>query len=260
MPSPFPGMDPWLERPDLWPDVHNSLIAAIRDVLAPCLRPRYIVTLEERVFVEDQQGLSLVGRPDIAMVGAGGVAGGGGARPASAVVEVELPVTDRARETYLEVRGAQEGEVVTVIEVLSPSNKRKGEGRRTYIEKRTATFASLTSLVEIDLLRAGESMPVVRGRPASDYSILVSRSWARPRADLLPFSVRDAIPTLPVPLRRSEEEPPLDLGAILQALYDRAGYDLRIDYARPPDPPLRQEDAAWAQDRLKATRASPATR
>ena len=256
MPSPFPGMDPWLERPDLWPDVHNSLIAAIRDVLAPRLRPRYVVTIEERVFVEDQQGLSFVGRPDIAVVAKGHVAGSGIAHSASAVVEVEVPVADRARETYLEVRGAQEGEVVTVIEVLSPSNKRKGEGRRVYLEKRTDTFASLTSLVEIDLLRTGESMPVVRGRPASDYSILVSRSWARPRADLLPFSVRDEIPSLPVPLRRAEEEPPLGLGAILHALYDRAGYDLRIDYARPPDPPLREDDAVWAQERPKAARPS----
>jgi Protein of unknown function (DUF4058) len=256
MPSPFSGMDPWLERPNLWPDVHNSLIAAIRDVLAPRLRPRYIVTLEERVFVEEQQGLSLVGRPDLAVVGASSATGGGSARSASAVVEVELPVTDRARETYLEVRGVPEGDVVTVIEVLSPSNKRKGEGRRVYLEKRTATFASLTSLVEIDLLRAGESMPVVRGRPASDYSILVSRSWARPRADLLPFSVREEIPRLPVPLRRSEEEPMLELGTILHELYDRAGYDLRIDYAGPPDPPLGEGDAVWAHDRLKGARPS----
>jgi len=99
-------------------------------------------------------------------------------------------------------------------------------------------------------------MPVVRGRPASDYSILVSRSWARPRADLLPFSVRDGIPSLPVPLRRSEEEPSLALGAILHGLYDRAGYDLRIDYARPPDAPLREDDAVWAHERLKAARPS----
>ncbi len=256
MPSPFPGMDPWLERPDLWPDVHNSLIAAIRDVLAPRLRPRYIVTLEERVFVEDQQSLSLVGRPDIAVVGVGIATGGGSVRSTSAVVEVELPATDRARETYLEVRGANEGEVVTVIEVLSPSNKRTGEGRRAYLEKRTATFASLTSLVEIDLLRAGESMPVVRGRPVSDYSILVSRSWARPRADLLPFSVREQIPPLPVPLRRSEQETSLDLGAILHGLYDRAGYDLRIDYERPSDPALREDDAVWARERLTDARPS----
>jgi hypothetical protein len=250
-------MNPWLERPGLWPDVHNRLIAALGDVLGPRLRPRYYVALEERVYGESAQGLALVGRPDLAVVGGSGGAGRRGATgSATAVVEVEVPVTDRIRETYLEVRGAPEGEVVTVIEILSPSNKRNGEGRRAYIEKRTAAFASLTSLVEIDFLRAGESMPVVRGRPASDYSILISRFWARPRADLLPFSVRDEIPSLPVPLRRSEEEPTLDLGAILHGLYDRASYDLRIDYARPPDPPLREDDAAWAQERLKAARPS----
>ena len=142
-----------------------------------------------------------------------------------------------------------------MIEVLSPSNKRNGEGRRAYLEKRTAAFASLTNLVEIDLLRAGESMPVVRGRPTSDYSILISRSWARPGADLLPFSVRDEIPRCPCPCDGRRRSPP-DLGAILHGLYDRAGYDLRIDYPRPPDPPLPEDDAAWAQDRVKASRPS----
>jgi hypothetical protein len=242
-------MDPWLERPDLWPDVHNGLIAAIRDVLGPQLRPRYYVALEERVYVQEAQGLALVGRPDLAVVGSRQERGGE-SRAAAAVVEVELPLADRVRETYLEVRGAEEGEVVTVLEVLSPANKRPGEGRRLYLQKRSAVLATLTSLVEIDVLRAGEAMPVVGSRPGSDYAILVSRSWHRPRAHLLPFGMRDPIPPVPVPLRRGEEEPVVDLGAVLSALYDRASYDLRVDYRRAPEPPLVADDAAWAEAKL----------
>jgi hypothetical protein len=242
-------MDPWLERSDLWPDVHNGLIAAIRDVLAPQLRPRYYVALEERVYVEEAQGLALVGRPDLAVVGARRTEAGD-ARTAAAVVEVELPMADRVRETYLEVRTPGEGEVVTVLEVLSPANKRGGEGRRLYLQKRSSVLATLTSLIEIDLLRAGESMPVIGNRPSSDYAILVSRSWQRPRAHLLPFALRDSIPPVPVPLRKGEDEPTVDLGAVLGALYERACYDLRIDYRRPAEPPLVADDAAWAEARV----------
>lgn len=249
MPSPFPGMDPWLERSDHWPDVHNRLIAAIGDVLGPQLRPRYFVALEERVYVEEAQGLTLVGRPDLAVVGSRRT-GGGDARSATAMVEVELPMADRLRETYLEIRTAREGEVVTVLEVLSPANKRTGEGRRLYLQKRSSVLATLTSLVEIDLLRAGEPMPVIGDLPSSDYAILVSRSWQRPRAHLLPFGVRDRIPTVPVPLRKGEEEPMVELGSVLGALYERASYDLRIDYRRPSEPPLVADDAPWAADRI----------
>ena len=256
MPSPFPGMDPYLEHPALWPDVHNGLIAAIRDTLGPLLRPRYFVALEERVYVEEAQGLTLVGRPDLTVVGSSRPeAAAAKAATGAAVVEVEVPIADRLRETYLEVRGVEEGEVVTVIEVLSPANKRPGEGRRLYLQKRTSVLSTLTTLVEIDLLRSGERMTIVGAWPRSDYAILWSRSWQRPRAHLLPFDLRDPIPGFAIPLRKGEEEPPLDLGAVLAGLYDRAGYDLRVDYRRPAEPPLAEADAAWARTRLEGLRA-----
>jgi len=246
MPSPFPGMDPYLEHPDIWPDVHNRLIAAIGDALGPVLRPRYYVALEERVYIEEPPEQILAGRPDLTVVARspGPERPSAGSAPVVAVVEVQVP--DRVRETYLEVRGVDERDVVTVIEVLSPTNKRSGEGRRLYLDKRRTVFGTLTSLVEIDLLRSGERMPVGGARPDCDYSILVSRSWRRPSAHLVPFGVRDRVPAFPVPLRREEEEPPVDLGVLLASLYDRAGYDLRVRYDRPAQPPLRPEDAAWA--------------
>jgi hypothetical protein len=246
-------MDPYLERPELWPDVHNGLIAAVRDTLAPRLRPRYIVALEERVYVEDAGGTPLVGRPDLTVVASTGQ-GSAGARTTSpaAVVEVELPVPDRVRETYLEVRAVVDGDVVTVIGVLSPTNKRPGEGRRLYVQKRAAVLGSLTSLVEIDLLRAGDRMPLVTPPPACDYAVLVSRSWQRPRAHLLPFFLLDPIPLVPIPLRRGEDEPFLELGEVLSGLYDRAGYDLRVDYrSQPPDPPIADADRPGVETLLR---------
>lgn len=249
-------MDPYLEHPDPWPDVHNSLIAAMRDALAPQVRPRYRVVLEERTYVAEPPELVLVGRPDLAVVGArpvpeAGAVASSRARPR--LVEVQVPVPDRVRETYLEVRTVPSGAVVSVVEVLSPSNKRPGRGRSLYLAKRDAVLGSATSLVEVDLLRTGDRMPLVGAAPASDYAVLVSRAWARPRADLAAWGVADPIPAFPVPLRQGEPEPSVDLGALLSALYDRAGYDLAIDYGKPPQPPLPPGDAAWAA-RLVAAR------
>jgi hypothetical protein len=253
MPIPFPGMDPYLEHPDLWPDVHNSLISALRDHLVPRLRPRYYVSVEQRTYRAGLTGLTFIGRPDATVVAESRPAYR--AAPVAAtpprVVTVELPVPDTVRETYLEVRGVASGQVVTVLEILSPTNKLPGEGRNHYERKRMAVLDSLTHLVEIDLLRAGPAMPMFGDDRGAHYRILISREWQRPRADLLPFTVRQPIPDFPLPLQRGEEEPLVPLNALLHELYDRAGYDLRINYRLEPEPPLGEEDAAWADALLR---------
>jgi len=256
MPSPFPGMDPYLEHPGLWPDVHNRVVAHLGDHLAPVLRPRYYVALEERTYLDEGADLALVGRPDVALVGTGAVGASPAARASSTTraVEVRTPMPDTVRETYLEVRTVGEGDVVTVIELLSPSNKRPGTGRQLYVEKRMVVLATRTNLVEIDLLRAGTRMSTLGPNVESDYRILVSRAGDRPRADLVPFGVRDAIPAFSLPLRPGEEEPAVEMGPLVHAAYDRAGYDLRIDYRRPATPPLEGDDADWADGLLRPLR------
>ncbi len=252
MPSPFPGMDPYLEHPALWPDVHHGLIEALRGALAPRLRPRYRVVVEERVYVTGIEGAAFVGRPDVAVVRTEAPMEPAAARAAPSPLRprtVQVPLPDRVREAYLEIRDVASGEVVTVVEILSPTNKRPGVGRRLYEEKRLQVLGSRAHLVEVDLLRAGEPMPVSGDGRESHYRLLVSRAERRPWADLYAFSVRDPIPTFRLPLRPGDEEPVVNLGALLQALYDRAGYDLAVDYAADPVPPLEGEDAAWA-DRL----------
>lgn len=124
--------------------------------------------------------------------------------------------------------------MVTAIEILSPANKRAGKGRQAYQDKRQETFASATNLVEIDLLRGGEAMPLLGEVPQSDYRILVYRRRYRPFAELYPFSVRDEIPKFLLPLRSPDVEPEVDLQSLMAGLYERAGFDSAVDYARLP--------------------------
>lgn len=254
MPTPFPGMDPYLEHPDLWPDVHNRLIVALADDLAPRVRPRYYVSVEERTYLASPQELTFTGRPDVTVVKPSEPPANPQptAEPApTTAVTVELPVPDEVRELYLEVRAADTDRVVTVLEILSPTNKRPGEGRELYERKRLVLLGTLAHLVEIDLLRAGEPLPMRGDGKASHYRILISRSEKRPQGSLLPFNVRQPIPTFHLPLQSGDEEPTVDLNLLLHELYDRAGYDLRIDYEAEPEPPLEGEDAGWADALLR---------
>ena len=163
-------------------------------------------------------------------------------------------MTDEVSENFLEIREVHTGKLVTILELLSPVNKLNDEGRQQYLQKRSHILLSQTNLVEIDLLRAGNPMPVVGQPVASDYRILVSRAWQRPRAQLYPFNLQQPIPLFPLPLLRQDDPPEVDLGAILHALYERARFDLRLDYTQPPVPPLEAEDAAWAGELISGSR------
>jgi uncharacterized protein DUF4058 len=259
MPSPFPGMDPYLEERELWPDVHLSLITAIRDALAPQVAPHYYVRIERRTYMVQVDREALVRRPDAAVIATSPPAG----RPAEAGVatalaratqSVLLPAFEEIREAYLEIHDDRTHEVVTAIELLSPTNKAAGQGRLEYQRKRNQILHSLTSLVEIDLLRGGEPMEM-EPSPPSDYRIVVGPEWERPWARLHAFSLREPIPELSLPLRPGEPEPLLALGDLLNAVYDRARYDLSIDYRLPPpEPLLSADDMAWMSERLHPLR------
>jgi hypothetical protein len=160
-------------------------------------------------------------------------------------VIAELPQPEEIKHRYLEIRTVENQRVITTLEILSPSNKIGREGREQYEQKRIKVLGSLTNLVEIDLLRSGDPLPM-NVPYQNDYRIIVSRSTQRPQAAAYLFSVRDPIPDFPIPLQPGEEEPLLPLNQILHELYDKAGYDLMIDYGQPPVPPLREQEAGWA--------------
>lgn len=249
-------MNPYLESPELWPEVHSRLIVAIADAVAPHIRPKYRVAIEKRVYqMTDENTSVLVGIPDV-VVGRNlatekAQTNIAVASPPAKPVTVTVPIPEEVREGYLEVREVGTGEVVTVIEVLSPKNKRSGEGRNAYESKRQQVLSTSSHLVEIDLLRRGQRMPIFSDNIQASYRILVSRSDRRPQAELYPFELQEPIPAFPLPLRRQDTEPVVDLQALVNGVYDRAGLDLAIDYTREPVPPLSEVDAVWVNELLQ---------
>lgn len=255
MPSPFPGMNPYLENPSLWPSVHHFLISKIAEFLFPQLRPKYIVAVEVRVYETYGENL-LVGIPDVTVQRQKNALNPTStnvtvAAPPAQPITVEVPVAESIRQGYLEIRDVAKKEVVTVIEILSPVNKRPGDGREAYTEKRKKVLGSLTHLVEIDLLRNWQAMLFSSNGIESDYRTLVCRGDRRPSANLYAFNLRDIIPIFPIPLRSEDEEPVLDLQNLLHNIYDVAGYDLQIDYSRECVPALSETNAAWVDGLLK---------
>ncbi|NJK53854.1 MAG: DUF4058 family protein [Leptolyngbyaceae cyanobacterium SU_3_3] len=256
MPSPFPGMNPYLEHPELWSEFHSRLIVAIADTIFPHLRPKYRVAVEKRVYQMMDDSSVLVGIPDVTIAKSLKTTDKKSsnlaiAAPPAKPITVNIPVPEEVHESYLEVREVATGEVITVIELLSPKNKRPGEGRKAYNTKRQQVFASSTHLVEIDLLRGSEPMPILGGKFLSDYRILVSRSELRPQAELYAFNLPEQIPAFVLPLRKGDIEPLIDLQSVIQDLFDRAGFDLAIDYTAQPVPPIAEADSDWVSALLQ---------
>jgi Protein of unknown function (DUF4058) len=257
MPSPFPGMDPYLESPAFWSEVHNRLIVAIADDLAPKLRPRYRVAIEQRIYLSSPDEMQLI-VPDVTVTQQSikpqnfGVATI--VAPVSQPISIELEMPEEMRESYLKVREVESGRVVTVLELLSPKNKQGGEGRSAYERKRQQTLASTTHFVEIDLLRRGRSFPLGQITRSAGYYVLVARGDRRPHGDLYSFGLRDFMPSFPMPLEGSDEEPMVMLQSLFDGVYDRAGFDLAIDYDRPmPKPLLSEEDSDWVEEVVRST-------
>ena len=251
MPSPFPGMNPYLENPTLWPGVHSRLIVALADALNAQILPKYRAEIDQRVYKINANETLLVGIPDVSVEGRATAEISSKDEPSDwrALATIPLPVTipmpTEIRERYLEIREVGSQAVVTAVEVLSPSNKKTRSGREAYEEKRLNILGSRTHLVEIDLLRTGEPMIIGGSQGEFNYRILVSRSSQRPRADLYGFNVPDQIPLFPLPLQSSDPEPIVDLKALLDEVYDRGGYEVVINYEQAPMPPLNSQQVNW---------------
>jgi hypothetical protein len=256
MPSPFPGMDPYLEG-SLWPDVHATLIPLIREAVVAALPAGYVANIDHYVWLgegEDSEPIRR-GKPDAFFSEGPGRRQRG--TPAMVVAEpttqVQLSTPRRVRrKRYIRLLDAEDRRVVTVIELLSPSDKLPKHDRDRYVLKREEYLAAGANLVEIDLLRRGLRVPMGDSDiPEADYYLLVSRAAEYPAADVWAFTVRDAIPIFPVPLKPQDPPVPLDLRKCLDRAYDGAGYEDQIAYADPATPPLRGPDATWATELLR---------
>ncbi len=273
MPLPFPGMDPFIEG-QAWEEFHAAFIVTVQQALMPQLVPRYIARIERRVIVDHSlEGLEEPERfivPDVfvveemppASVGTVTTVAPSALREA---VEVVTEITGKAkevqlaelpewefRERFVEIRVRETGELVTVIEVLSPTNKRKGSvGWNEYLIKRHEVLFSQVHLVEMDLLRGGERMPMRKGKLAGDYRVLVSRWEWRPKGLVWAWGWQERMPTVPIPLKGKDEWVKLDMQEVFGTVYERGGYRYLLDYRRSVEPPLSEEEQNWVQERLK---------
>ena len=257
MPSPFPGMDPYLETAALWPDVHHGLISELQAELNRCLRPKYHVRVEERVYISDENDPGRrVFNPDVRIRHTGRAEAADqtvhSSESTTAVVEPVVATTmidDEIHEARLEVIDSASRIVVTVIEVLSLSNKVEGSrGQQSYRQKRKEVMQSPRHFVEIDLLRVGVPIWTRESLPKGDYFVHLSRHGERPKGLIWPILLPQRLPAVDIPVRPEDPDAKLDLQQMLDAVYDRAAYDLEIDYGAPTDPALPTEYESWVKD------------
>lgn len=258
MEPPFPGMDPYLERSSLWPDVHTGVITAIRDYLQARIAPAYIAQITPYVALEQIEIASprraLV--PDVGVYereapGDAAVAAVIDAPPLLGAAVVAIPT----RYARIEIRAINNETLVTAIELLSPVNKRPGaDGADAYEQKRQELFQSGVHLLEIDLLRGGRRPHLARPNPLPDdpYFVFLSRAERWPEIAIWPCPLQKPLPTVPVPLRRPDPDVALPLTTLLHQVYRSARYDLQIDYrAVPPPPDLRPAEHTWLAAHLR---------
>jgi hypothetical protein len=249
-------MNPYLEQADVWHDFHERFLPYLAEVIGAQLAAHYVVKIDDHVFIHEPSAEQRVflGRGDILVASPRPQVEGSTATATAdtgAPAQVLLPAVDVERLSFLEIRDRRDRQLVTVIEVLSPSNKYSGTDRDQHLGKRGAVLASLTHLVEIDLLRDGPRMPFASPLPECDYYVMVSRREKRPRAAFWPIHLRDPLPAVPIPVREPDPDARLDLAAALHHVYDAARYANYI-YEGTPEPGLRGEDAAWARQFVPA--------
>jgi hypothetical protein len=232
------GMDPYIEA-QAWRDFHTNFIVGIQDALMPQLAPKYIVRIEERVYVDEEMDIPHVRFADVAVETsqpdipheAGSIA----TTPKPALRTI--PMLVEQRERFIEIYTREGRQLVTVIELLSPANKRPNSvGRREYLEKRRQLIQAGINLVEIDLLLQGEHMPTNEPLPEGDYFVLVARAYQLPVVAVYYWRLGQPMPTVPIPLLREDPEACLNMQAVYEQVYARARYDLQLDLSQPlPD-------------------------
>jgi hypothetical protein len=255
MPSPFPGIDPYLEAQKFWEGFHAGFVTYCRDALNDALPESYVAELDEHLRLVDLSGLvpKLI-VPDVAVVKAGQESSSRSRHRKKAGGTLTLePVTMRlprdtmeVRGVWIEIRRLPKRTPVAVIEVLSPTNK-SGDGSFEYKMKRQAMIRQRVHLIELDLLLGGKRLTMGAALPRGDYYVLVSRADRRPDCDVYAWTIRDPLPTIPIPLAGTDPAVVLDLGPVFATAYERGRYSRLIDYSSPLTLLRKSEDRGWAE-------------
>lgn len=248
MPSPFPGVDPYLEDPAYWPDFHSRFVNLWCEAIADQLPGDYEASINERVYLaeSDPDSRKLI-IPDVAVSQGEWSPGGSSAGQGIVVLEpqtVPLEIVDGYRESYIEILHQSERTLIAVLELLSPTNK-VDPGRIEYLQKRRSIVYQPVHLVELDLLQGGVRPKLAKPWPVGDYYYLVSRHETRPDAQVYSWRLPDALPVVPVPLRAPDPDVTVDLAAVYSAAYDRGRFARRLPYRGPCKIPLSHEAQQW---------------
>jgi hypothetical protein len=265
MASPFPGMDPWLERPMVFPDVHLSLVYLLKAAVNAGLPRGYTISTSNRVWVDIEARREL----DVGVFGPDNVPEGQAAvttmtAAGLVVIETDEDLSDPIEEPYLEIVSDEGDRLVTAIEVVSRANKTAGDhGRNSYTHKQTEYRLSNVNLVEIDLLRGGPhttAVPESRLRAIGpyDYHVCIMLVGAPRQFLVAPIKLADKLPAIPIPLDPGVPPITVDLQRVFDRCYDEGGFDRIAKYDRKqPDPQLTPEQQTWAEGILRSKGVLP---
>jgi predicted transcriptional regulator len=222
MPSPFPGMDPYLEEESLWPTFQHQLVLSLYQILLPGLVDRYRARIAQRQYVTEQALFTSI-------------------------------IREEHQEDYIEIRQRNDGRLVTLIDVVSPANKITAAGRSAYLEKRKESRNVSANLVELDLVLQGEpTLDYSRdGLPDWDYAVTVTRSTQPERYEIYTATLQKRLPRFRLPLAADDRDTVLDLHTVFSRCYDQGGFAARIDYQKDPVTALHAEDRQWLQELLR---------
>ena len=249
MSSPFPGMDPYLEGP-IWHSFHTTFCVEIARQLNSRLDPSYVALPEEWLASEPLDEVTIASksiRPDVSVVREAKAHYGVGTMEPPIKMAAPLEVINKVR--YIEIRRSGSLEVVTIIELLSRANKR-GSSRNKYLTKRRQILASTIHLIEIDLLRGGERVPMEQPYPHDPYFVLVHREQQRPMADVWPIALHNRLPIIPVPLAHDDADVELDLQSAFESAFEGGRFKRVLDYSSPPSDAFTNEESKWIEEVL----------
>lgn len=257
MPCPFPGMDPYLEVTPYWSDFSPAFLTSIRNQLLPTVLPRYDVRLEEYLVLEHDELPQHRVKPDV-VVSTNWSSEAGAVQTlaisqSATTLEAAYPDFDPLTQRRLVLTHRASGKVVTIMEVLSPINKAPGKDRiDAYERKREELLTTSCHLIELDLLRGGERLPIKGNVPPGDYFAYIGRRERRPSCQVIGWSWQSVLPPIPFPLLPEDGEIQLDLAAAFRNAYEPAYYDQRLPFDSPLRPALSQKEIDWVHNQSKS--------
>ena len=222
MPSPFPGMDPYLEDEKLWPLFQHQLVNSLYQILLPSLVDRYRARIGQRHYCTEQALFTSV-------------------------------IREEHHEEFIEIRQRTDGRLITLLDVVSPTNKLNETGRNAYLDKRAEGKSVNANLVELDLILQGQpTLEYSRdGLPDWDYAVTVTRPAQSERYEIYTSTLQKKLPRFRLPLAADDRDTVLDLHAAFTRSYDQGSFASQIDYKREPATPLKDEDRQWIDALLK---------